>query len=252
METDQQPLEAILSQILNQATSRPQRILIRTFPYHFTVHYIPGVTNQLVNCLSGLGGQKDTIKLPKLHVYQITHQLSARNDILYQLKGSTQTDDELALLKHTIMQGWPSSIKQIPPVLQPYWVFREELTVEDGLILKGTRIDIPDKKHEAILKLIHEGHLGLNKCKLHAIETVYWPGLNDELEKPVLNCELCLKYSHSKCKQEPSLCLGQDIPLHPWTKLVTYIFHFEGASYLLVADYSSRFLVVCKHTSMTG
>ena len=159
LETDQKPLEAILSKSLNQATPRLQRILIRTFPYHFTVHYIPGVTNQLADCLSRLGGQKDTIKLPKLHVYQITQQLSARSDSLNQLRVSTQADDELALLKHTIMQGWPSSIKQVPPVLQPYWTFREELTVEDGLILKGTRIVIPNKKHEAILKLIHDGTL---------------------------------------------------------------------------------------------
>ena len=56
---------------------------------------------------------------------------------------------------------------------------REELTVEDGLIFKGTRIVIPTKQWEAILKLIHEGHLGLYKCKLQAKETVYWPGLND-------------------------------------------------------------------------
>ena len=142
-----------------------------------------------------------------------------------------QADDKLALLKHTIMKGWPSSINQGPPVLQLYWTFREELTVEDGLILKGNRIVKPDKKHEAILKLIHEGHLGLNKCKLHAKEIVYWPGLNDQLEKLVLNCKLCLKYSHSKCKQEPSLSLGQEVPLYPWTKLATDIFHFEGASY---------------------
>ena len=37
LETDQKPLEAILSKSINQATSRLQRILIRTFPYHFTV-----------------------------------------------------------------------------------------------------------------------------------------------------------------------------------------------------------------------
>ena len=163
-----------------------------------------------------------------------------------------QADDELPLLKHTIMQGWQSSIKQIPPVLQPYWTFREELTVEHGLILKGTRIVITDKKSEAILKLTHEGHLGLNNCKLHTKETVYWPRLNDQLEKLVLNCELCLKYLHSKCKQEPSLSLGQDVPLYPWTMLATDIFHFEGASFLLVVDYTRRFLVVHKLTSMTG
>ena len=104
--------------------------------------------------------------------------------------------------------------------------------------------------YEAILKLIHEGHLGLNKCKLHAKETVYWPGLNDQLQKLVLNCELCLKYSHSKCKQEPYFSLGQEVPL--WTKLVTDIFHFQGTSYSLVLDDTSRFLVVHKLTSMTG
>ena len=58
LETDQKPLEAILSKSLNQATPRLQRILIITIPYHFTVCYIPGVTNQLVTCLSRLGGQR--------------------------------------------------------------------------------------------------------------------------------------------------------------------------------------------------
>ena len=61
-----------------------------------------------------------------------------------------QADDELALLKDTIMQGCPKSIKQVPQELQLFWTFREELTVEDGLILKGTRIVIPNK-HSAKL-----------------------------------------------------------------------------------------------------
>ena len=33
---------------------------------------------------------------------------------------------------------------------------------------------------------------------------------------------------------------------------MTDIIHFEGASYLFVVDYASRFPVVCKLTSMTG
>ena len=61
------------------------------------------------------------------------------------------------------------------------------------------------------------------------------------MEKLVLNCELCLKDSHSKCKQEPSISLGQEVTLYPWTKLATDIFHFEGTSYLLLVDYTSRF-----------
>ena len=48
------------------------------------------------------------------------------------------------------------------------------------------------------------------------------------------------------------MSLGQEILLHPWTKLATDLFYFEGASYLLIVDYTSRFLVVHKLSSMTG
>ena len=81
---------------------------------------------------------------------------------------------------------------------------------------------------------------------------MYWPGLNEDLEKLILICELCLKYSHSKGLQKPSTSLGQEIPVHPWTKLPTDIFHFEGSSYFLLVDYTSRFPVVHKLSSMTG
>ena len=87
------------------------------------------------------------------------------------------------LLKHTITQGKPSTIKEAPSVLQSYWTFREEITIEDGIILKGTRIVIPAKKHEAVLMPIHEEHLGLNKCKLCSKETVYWQDLMISLRK---------------------------------------------------------------------
>ena len=94
---------------------------------------------------------------------------------------ATQENDELALL--TITHGWPSTISEVPIEIQPYWTFREELTVEDGIVLKGTQIVVPPKKHQASLQLIHEGHLGLGKCKLRAKDTMYWSGLNDRLEK---------------------------------------------------------------------
>ena len=128
--------------------------------------------------MSRVGGLQDSIKLPKLSIYQITSQLNARSDSLQQLQEATQADDTLAILKYTIQKGWPSTIKELPREIQPYWTFREELTIENGLILKGTRIVVPSMKQAEILKLFHEGHLGLTKCKLMAKETVYWPGLN--------------------------------------------------------------------------
>ena len=252
LETDQKPLETILARSLNQATPRLQRILIRTFPYNFTVCYLPGLKNQLADCLSRVCGPKDSIKLPMLSVYQITSQLNARSDSLQQLCEASQPDDTLAILKDTIQKGWPSIIKELPSEIQPYWTFREELTIEDGPILKGTRIVVPSVKQAEILKLICEGHLGLTKCKLRAKETVYWPDLNDQVEKLVLNCQLCLKYLQSKCKQTPRMSLGQEIPAFLWTKIATDIFHSEGDSYLLLVDYTSRYPIIYKLTSMTA
>ena len=51
LETDQKPLETLLSKSLNQVTPRIQQTLIRTFAYHFTVRYIPSVTNQIADYL---------------------------------------------------------------------------------------------------------------------------------------------------------------------------------------------------------
>ena len=68
--------------------------------------------------------------------------------------------------------------------IQAYWNFREELTIDDGIILKETWIVVPHKKHVKLHStFIHKGHLGLGKCKLRAKDTVYWPGLNNQLEK---------------------------------------------------------------------
>ena len=69
-------------------------------------------------------------------------------------------------------------------------------------------------------------------------KTVYWPGLNDQLEKLVLNCQLCLKYSNSNKKQGTNLSLGHEIPLFPWTKLATDLFHLKEIHiyYLLITQ----------------
>ena len=167
------------------------------------MHHITGPTNQLADCLLRLGNQKDNIKLPKLYVYQNYQSTQGQEWYIKPTPYSYPRNDELILLKHTITNGWPISIKEVPPEIQAYWTFWEELMIEDGLILKGTWIVIPNSKCKQILQLIHEGHLGLGKCKLQCKDMVYWLGINEQLGKLVLNSELCLKYSKAKSKQTP-------------------------------------------------
>ena len=62
LETNQKPLETIPTKSLTEATLWLQWLPICTFPYDFTVRYIKGSTNQLADCLSRFGCQKDKME----------------------------------------------------------------------------------------------------------------------------------------------------------------------------------------------
>ena len=54
---------------------------------------------------------------PYTSEYQLTE---CKSDSPQDIRIATQEDDELALLKHTIMSGWPSTIREVPSEIQPY------------------------------------------------------------------------------------------------------------------------------------
>ena len=172
---------------------------------------------------------KDNIVLPKVRVNAITQQLSNPDDVIQDIRLQTAKDDELPLLKHIVTTGWPEQIREVPKEVQPYWTFREELTVENGLLLKSTRITIPRVMRSRFLNELHTGH----------------SDINSDIEQFVATCQPCLKYaaSNKKCPEKKNQ-LGQEIPVTPWTKLGTDIFTLDGVNYLLIVDYTSKFPVV--------
>ena len=94
-----------------------------------------------------------------------------------QFHTETAQDEELVLLKHIVQNGWPQDICDLPKEIQPYWTFHEEMTIEDGLLLKGTHIIVPQTLHKEMIQLLHTGHLRLEKCLNRAKQSMYWPGL---------------------------------------------------------------------------
>jgi hypothetical protein len=104
--------------------------------------------------------------------------------------------------------------EQCPQLLHDYWNFREELTIEDGLILKQERIVMPPNLREEVLTTIHEGHLGQEKCLLQARSAVFWPGITKDVIKVVESCDACQKHQRKQQKQdllqpEPPCSLGR-------------------------------------------
>ena len=56
----------------------------------------------------------------------------------------TSKDKEFQSLKHYISTGWPAKRSQTPVFLHPYWNYRDELTIESGILMKNSKVLIPE------------------------------------------------------------------------------------------------------------
>ena len=205
-----------------------QWLLICTFPYDFSVRYIKGSTNQLSDCPSRLCCQKDKIELSKLKIHAITRQLPATADRLNQFHTESAQDEELALLKHIIQTGWPQDIHDLPKEIQPVPDLPcKEMTIEDGLLLKGAHIIIPQTLHKEMIQLLHTGHLRLEKCLNRAKQSMYWPSLYEELKDLITQLYDMLEIQCTKKPTSNRQYAGHEIPVQPWSKLASDIFYFD-------------------------
>ncbi|KAJ8023221.1 hypothetical protein HOLleu_35558 [Holothuria leucospilota] len=89
-----------------------------------------------------------------------------------------------------------------------------------------------------MLRRIHTGHLGIEKCKKRAREVIYWPRIDQDIKNLVEVCSTCLTY-RSKQQQEP-LEPHSDIE-QPWVKVGIDLFTLKGINYLIVTDYFSSY-----------
>ena len=67
------------------------------------------------------------------------------------LLNETDKDAELQTLKMVISKGWPKKRSSLASNLQPYWNYLDELTIEDGILMKGQKIIIPTSLYSSTL-----------------------------------------------------------------------------------------------------
>lgn len=68
-------------------------------------------------------------------------------------------------VKSFVLNGWPVEKRDLPDQAKPYWDYRDELTVEDDILLKGNHIVIPQSKQRFMLHKLHTSHQGIEKTK---------------------------------------------------------------------------------------
>ena len=235
--TDHKPLESIHLKHLTAAPPRLQRMLLRLQPYDLVIRYQPGKSIEIADALSRLSPEEtEAIPGMNVQVHDIHPQFS--NSILQRIREQTVSDPELNALKEMIHSGWPSTIQQVPVPLKPYWSFRDELAVEDGIAMKSHRIIIPTVLQKEILTKLHAAHQGIEKTKLRARSAVYWRGLNKDIDEITKTCSICQEL-HPSQQKEPLILT--EVPPRAWHTIGTDLFTLEGSEYLVVADYYSKY-----------
>ena len=167
--------------------------------------------------------------------------------------GRCASDNRLELLKKTqredavlkkvlgyVEGGWPAYLPADEVLLRPYFENRDKIVVVDDILVYGDRLVIPSVDRFDILKLIHQGHLGITKCRERARTAVWWPGMSSQIADMVRSCVSCRKISN--VVREP--LIRSDFPNRPWERVGSDLFFLEGKWYLLVVDYFSRYVEV--------
>ena len=237
--TDHQPLVSIVSKPLSKAPKRLQSLLLRAQKYNITLVYKPGKSIPVADTLSRapLPHKPDS---EEISVNYISF-LPVKSPCLDTIRDETLKDETLIELKTTIISGWPVSKVNLPAKLTPYYDYRDELSVQDGVILRGERIVIPRAVQPEMKRRIHSGHLGINSCLRRARELLFWPGMSGDIKRHVESCDVCSTYCD---KQSPETIYMHPVPDRQWAKVGTDLFQIEDRDYLVTVDYYSSFFEV--------
>ena len=241
IETDHKPLIPIINnKPLHDMSPRIQRLRMRLMKYQVHATHVRGKDLTDADALSRSPNEKPSTadqlaeEEIRAHVNLITNNIPASADRLEEIRDYTQQDITLQTVIEYIHKGWPTQKSNCHQMAQPYWNDHQNLTFINGLLMKGEKIVIPTALRKEMLKRIHEGHMGMSKCKRRARQCLFWPNIANDIEQMVRKCEECAKLLPSK-PNEP--LMTHQVPSTPWTKVGSDLFDYAGKQYIVIVDY---------------
>ncbi|KAL7879626.1 hypothetical protein SRHO_G00018800 [Serrasalmus rhombeus] len=168
--------------------------MIKLQRYTLNVSYIPGKSMYTANTLSRAVDPKASSSHTTAEEVQAYVSLPVADAKMQVIREETEKDQILKQLKQVVLTGWPQVKQQCVSDIQEYWNCRAELTVVNAVVYKGSKIVMPKSLRKLMLEKVHEGHLGMEKCKRRAREVMFWPRNNQDISDLVSSCQTYLKY----------------------------------------------------------
>ncbi|KAK3918015.1 hypothetical protein KUF71_000853 [Frankliniella fusca] len=83
-----------------------------------------------------------------------------------------------------VHEGWPKQAYGLDNGVKDFFNLRAELYCENELLYFQIRLVIPNTLRPQLLQQLHSGHQGMVKCKSLASQSIFWPGINKDIESP--------------------------------------------------------------------
>ena len=84
-----------------------------------------------------------------------------RGERLQQIRDATVTDKSLIILGELILKGWPNHNDSIPMEALPYFNYRDEPMIRDGIIHREDLVVVPKTLRLDMKNRVHAGYVGI-------------------------------------------------------------------------------------------
>ena len=163
-----------------------QKMLLRLQKYDYNVICMPGKEMILADRLSRFPSRSENLPI-ELH-HNIQH-ITFTHDKINIISGATERDPILYTVYHITLDRWPNWFHKVPHITWQFWGSRDELTIDNRLLLKGDRVCIPLELYQRILSEQDEGHKGIEKMQHLTRERIYWQGVDADILEYVKHCK---------------------------------------------------------------
>lgn len=190
--SDHKPLQALFGEhksLPKMAAGRIQRWSLFLAGFDYSFHFIRGSENVKADALSRLP-LSESIDAACDPEYDYLNMVEGQLPIdSSKIRYETRKDSCLGTVFNYIRYGFPKYTEN--DLLKPYFIRKNELSIEQGIIMWGYRIVIPFGLRGQLLEELHSNHEGITKMKANARSYFWWPSLDAEIEQKVNGCNIC-------------------------------------------------------------